>query len=240
MNMYLNTLVSVLPAPDRAALVKASELRSYRRNETVLAVDEWTDRFYCVASGLLRVVEHGRGNGGDVTTEFIRRDDFFLGSSFTQDRHQATQTLIAALPSSVYLIPIAAMRKLCERHPQLSLALLDIAMKRVGVMRGQLRRVSALSSEDLVCRVLHQLTQLAPAKTGGYDKRITQSVIASYSGLSREVVNKTMRDMESRGLVRRDDHGVHVRADFVATDFDLPMAEPCSGGSGAASLQPCS
>ncbi|BEP62513.1 hypothetical protein GmRootV213_30670 [Variovorax sp. V213] len=233
-------MVSVLPPADRAALVKASELRSYRRNETVLAVDEWTDRFYCVASGLLRVVEHGRGHGGDVTTEFIRRDDFFLGSSFTEDRHQATQTLIAALPSSVYLIPIAAMRKLCERHPQLSLALLDIAMKRVGVMRGQLRRVSALSSEDLVGRVLHQLTQLAPAKTGGYDKRITQSVIASYSGLSREVVNKTMRDMENRGLVRRDDHGVHVRADFVATDFDLPLAEPGSGGPGAASLLPCS
>jgi len=223
--MYLNALVSGLPALERAALVQASELRSYRRNETVLAVDEWTDRFYCVANGLLRVMAHGRGGSGDVTTEFIRRDDFFLGSSFTEDRHQATQTLIAALPSSVYLIPIAAMRKLCERHPQMALALLDIAMKRVSVMRGQLRRISALSSEDLVSRVLHQLTQLAPASTGGYDKRITQSVIASYSGLSREVVNKTMRDLESRGLVRRDDYGVHVPADFAATDFDLPSPE---------------
>jgi len=223
--MYLNALVSGVPALERAALVQASELRSYRRNETVLAVDEWTDRFYCVANGLLRVVAHGRGGSGDVTTEFIRRDDFFLGSSFTEDRHQATQTLIAALPSSVYLIPIAAMRKLCERHPQMALALLDIAMKRVSVMRGQLRRISALSSEDLVSRVLHQLTQLAPASTGGYDKRITQSVIASYSGLSREVVNKTMRDLESRGLVRRDDYAVHVPADFAATDFDLPSPE---------------
>jgi len=182
-----------------------------------------------VASGLLRVVAHGRAGSGDVTTEFIRRDDFFLGASFTEDRYQAAQTLIAALPSSVYLIPISAIRKLCERHPQVALALLDIAMKRVAAMRGQLRRISALSSEDLVSRVLHQLTQLAPSATGAYDKRITQSVIASYSGLSREVVNKTMRDMESRGLVRRDDDGVHVPADFAATDFDLPSAEPGPG-----------
>lgn len=221
-DMYLNTLVSGLPPAERAALVQASELRSYRRNETVLAVDEWTDRFYCVASGLLRVVAHGRAGSGDVTTEFIRRDDFFLGSSLSEDRHQSTQTLIAALPSSVYLVPISAMRKLCERHPHVAMALLDIAMKRMNLMRGQLRRISALSSEDLVGRVLHQLTQLAPATTGAYDKRITQSVIASYSGLSREVVNKTMRDMENRGLVRRDDDGVHVPADFAATDFDLP------------------
>ena len=231
--MYLNTLVSGLPPEERAALVQASELRSYRRNEIILSVDEWTDRFYCVASGLLRVVAHGRSSSGDVTTEFIRRDDFFFGASLAEDRHQAAQTLIAALPSSVYLIPISTMRKLCERHPRVALALLDIAMKRVGVMRGQLRRISALSSEDLVSRVLHQLTQLAPAATGGYDKRITQSVIASYSGLSREVVNKTMRDLESRGLVRRDDHGVHVPPDFAATDFDLPPAELGRDGSGA-------
>ena len=44
-------------------------------------------------------------------------------------------------------------------------------------------------------------------------------MIASYSGLSREVVNKTMRDMESRGLVRRDDQGVHVPPTFASTDF---------------------
>ncbi|MBT2334917.1 Crp/Fnr family transcriptional regulator [Variovorax paradoxus] len=237
--MYLHTLVAGLPQAERAALVQASELRSYRRNETVLAADEWTDRFYCVASGLLRAVAHGRSSGGDVTTEFIRRDDFFLGASFTEDRYQSTQTLIAALPSSVYLIPIGAMRRLCEQHPKVALELLDIAMKRVNVMRGQLRRISSLSTEDLVGRVLHQLTLLAPATTGGYDKRITQAVIASYSGLSREVVNKTMRNMEDRGLVRRDDHGVHVPADFAASDFDVPLAEQRTCVPGGSALDPC-
>jgi CRP-like cAMP-binding protein len=125
----------------------------------------------------------------------------------------------------VYLIPVSAMRRLCEMHPGVAMTLLGIAMKRMSTMRGQLRRISSLSSEDLVGRVLHQLTQLAPATTGGYDKRITQAVIASYSGLSREVVNKTMRNMEDRGLVRRDEHGVHVHAEFAATDFNLLLVE---------------
>ena len=75
--------------------------------------------------------------------------------------------------------------------------------------------------------MLHQFTQLAPVREGGYDKRISQSMIASYSGLSREVINKTMRDMEQRGLVRRDDQGVHVPANFASTDFGnlLPAEE---------------
>jgi CRP/FNR family cyclic AMP-dependent transcriptional regulator len=235
--MYLHAMVTGLPQADRAALVQATELRSYRRNETVLAVNEWTDRFYCVASGLLRAVEHG--GSGDVTTDFIRRDDFFLGASFKEDRYQSAQTLIAALPSSVYLIPVSAMRTLCELHPEVVVNLLSTAMNRMSMMRGQLRRISSLSSEDLVGRVLHQLTQLAPAATGGYDKRITQAVIASYSGLSREVVNKTMRNMEGRGLVRRDEYGVHVPDEFAATDFGLPLAEQNASGLGAPSQDAC-
>ncbi|WP_422087261.1 Crp/Fnr family transcriptional regulator [Variovorax sp.] len=228
--MYLHPLIANVPPAERAALVQCSELRSYRRNDVVLTADEWTDRIYCVAGGLLRVVAHGREDGGDVTTDFIRQDDFFLSPSFTEDRYQAMQTLVAALPSSVYLVPVAAVRKLCSQYPEVAIGLLGLAMKRMSVIRGQLRRISALSSEDLVSRVLHQLTQLAPAVTGGYDKRITQSVIASYSGLSREVVNKTIRDLESRGLVRRDEHGVHVDADFAATDFGglLPLEENLS------------
>ena len=71
--------------------------------------------------------------------------------------------------------------------------------------------------------MLRQLTQLARVREGGYDKRISQSMIASYSGLSREVVNKTMRDMESRGLVRRDNEAVYVTGEAAVTDFGVLM-----------------
>ena len=211
--MYLHPLIASVPPDERAALIRSSALHSYRRNEIVLQADTHTDRIYCVATGLLRAVDR------DVTTDFIRRGDFFLGPSLGENSYQATSTLVAALPSSVYHLPVAAVRRLCALYPEVTMGLLEIAMKRVAMVRGQLRRISSLSSESLVSRVLHELTQLAPAATGGYDKRITQAVIASYSGLSREVVNKTMRDMESRGLVRRDDQGVHVPPTFASTDF---------------------
>ncbi|CKU18461.1 Uncharacterised protein [Mycobacterium tuberculosis] len=67
--------------------------------------------------------------------------------------------------------------------------------------------------------MLHQLADLAPASAGGFDKRISQSVIASYAGLSREVVNKTMRGMETRGLMRRDDEALYLTDGMATTDF---------------------
>ncbi|QRF63270.1 Crp/Fnr family transcriptional regulator [Variovorax paradoxus] len=218
--MYLHPLIATLPDSERALLVQSTELRDYRRNDVVLAVDQTSEHVYCVASGLLRVVVHGSDTGSEgVTTDFVSKDDFFFGTSIKEDSFVAQSTLIAALPSSVYLIPISVLRRLCTLFPQVAVGLLEPALKRISMIRGQLRRISSLSPVELVGRVLHELTHLAPAGADGYDKRITQAVIASYAGLSREGVNKAMRELENRGLVRRDDEGVHVPPGFASTDF---------------------
>ena len=99
--MYLHPLIASVPPDERAALIRSSALHSYRRNEIVLQADTHTDRIYCVATGLLRAVDR------DVTTDFIRRGDFFLGPSLGENSYQATSTLVAALPSSVYHLPVA-------------------------------------------------------------------------------------------------------------------------------------
>ena len=96
----------------------------------------------------------------------------------------------------------------------------------MNVLRRQIRRISSLSSEEMVGRVLHKMTQIAPAGHEAYDKRVTQGVIASYAGVSREVVNRTMREMERRGVLLRDSQGVHVPQDFAGTDFGLPPSAP--------------
>ncbi|WP_285409987.1 Crp/Fnr family transcriptional regulator [Variovorax sp. efr-133-TYG-130] len=214
---------------DRKALIQCSEFRSYRRNDLVIEADEWTDRTYWVTGGLLRVVARCSAGSGDVTTDFIRGGDLFYGPLLSDGSYQAVSSLVAALPSSVYIVPVAAVRALCSKNPEMAMALIDLTTKRMGLLRRQMRRISSLPAAALVSGVLHELTELAPVSSGGYDKRITQSVIASYSGLSREVVNKTMRDLESRGVVRRDGLGIHVRLDLASTDS--PELLPAPDGS---------
>jgi CRP/FNR family cyclic AMP-dependent transcriptional regulator len=222
--VYLHPLIARLPQAERSAVAQLCELRPYARNETILAPDEWTSSFYCVESGLVRVVVQGRDGSAEesgVTTDFIRRHDLYLGGSLSQPRYLAAHRLIAVLPCSIYLVPVRVMRALCERHPDIALALLEGVASRMNVLRRQIRRVSSLSSEEMVGRVLHKMTQIAPAGHEVYDKRVTQGVIASYAGLSREVVNRTMREMERRGVLLRDAQGVHVPKDFAGTDFGL-------------------
>lgn len=212
--MYLHPLLVGLPATQRTALAKASHPRFYKRNDQILLAGESTDQVYCVGSGLLRAVIPGRVVGSEVTTEFFRPNEFVCDVPISDNCYVSVQTVVAALPSTVYLVPIAVMRDLCATHPGVAVGLLGLAMKRMDLLRLHLQHVQALSAQDLVCRILHQLTDLAPAGASCYDKRITQAVIASYSGLSREVVNKTIRAFENRGLVRRDEDGIHV-ADYA-------------------------
>lgn len=240
--MYLHPLFTPLSQADRDALRDATELLTYKRNQLVRAAGEPCQQVYCVATGLLRVARHGRESSEEVTTDFIQRSDFFLPPSWAEDTFECPATLVAALPCVIYAAPVKHLRALCTKYPGLALGLLELEARRIGMLRTQLRRVTTSSATKIVGRVLHELTQWAPAERGGYDKRITQTIIASYSGISREMVNKTMKDMESRGLVTKDAQGIHVPASFASTDFDAvlldhdPVTEAAHPGPGEAML----
>lgn len=235
--MYLHPLFTPLSQADRDALRDVTELLTYKRHQLVKAAGEPCQHVYCVATGLLRVARHSRESSEEVTTDFIQRSDFFLPPSWGEDVFVCPATTIAALPSVIYAAPVRHLRALCAKYPALPLGLLELEARRIGMLRTQLRRVTTSSATKIVERVLHELTQWAPAGRGGYDKRITQTIIASYSGISREMVNKTMKDMESRGLVTKDAQGIHVPASFASTDFNGLLYEQDLGAE-AASPEP--
>jgi CRP-like cAMP-binding protein len=223
--MYLHPLTSGLPQFERDDLKKVVDVRSYKRNQYLLVSGQRSQSIFCVATGLLRVALQGQGNHEEVTTDFIRPDEFFMPPSLRHDEFDSPATVIAALPTVVYAIPLRHVRMLCAKYPDLLVGLLEHESRRIGILRTQLRRVTTSSVEKLVSRVLHELTQLAPSENGGYDKRITQALIASYAGISREMVNKTMTDLENRGLVTKDEQGVHVPPSFASTDFGSALPE---------------
>ncbi|RYF79490.1 MAG: Crp/Fnr family transcriptional regulator [Comamonadaceae bacterium] len=233
--MYVHPLLAAhVSDQERKALVKLIELKTFRRNEVVISTDEWTSHVLCVGSGLLRVTVAGAVAGAEVTTDFLRQDDFFLGDSMHTGRYQSGASLIAALPSSVYLVPVAQLHALCLRFPQLGFELMQQQVRRTQALRQHLRKVSTFPSDVLVGRIMHDLTHLAPTESGGYDKRITQAVIASFSGLSREQVNRILKDMEGRGLINKGGGGVEVPDDFGSTDFSMADFAPLQGPSLAA------
>lgn len=217
--MYLHPLLASVPLNERTDFVQRIKLRSYRQKAVVLRADELTDCIYCVGSGLLRMVVQGSGGSADVTTEFIAQDEMFLGPDLGKEVYKSGARLVTVLPSSVYHVPISELLNLCSKYPGVTMGLLKLEMKRTNMFRKQVRRILSAQSERLISRILHDLTEIAPVGTGSYDKRISQEVIASYAGRTRVQVNRTMRDLESRGLVKKDEHSVQVPPSFACSDF---------------------
>lgn len=185
------------------------QLRSYRRNEKVLKIGGSTDVVPFVNHGLLHVVAEG-SDGGEITTDFIGSGGFYSESILNVGAYCPSHSVVATLPSSVYLIPISAVHKLLQKSPKSAIFFLTDAIKRTNLVRAHFRQVSSLTSSQRVWYGLCQLLSYAPTSEGGYDKRITQRVIASYLGLSRGVVNKEMRRFEAEGVLRRDALSVKI------------------------------
>lgn len=230
--MYIHPLLASLPEATRKAVSAAAVLRSFRKNEIVLESGQQTEFVYCVGAGLLRVVSSGSGDA-DLTTHFLKPNEVHVGPNFTDRDYRADVTLLAALPSSVYMIPRRYLRRLCEAYPAVALGLLEMKLQRIAAMGRQMRRVATLSAEQIVGRALYDLTQEASDGTRVLDKRIPQSVIASYAGLSRPVVNRVIKEMEERGLLRREDQVLTLSQRIGhSTDFGelMPGERPADAG----------
>lgn len=212
--MLIHPLLSEVPQGVRQQLMRFVELRHFRKNDVVLLTGQPAFSMYCVASGLLRVglPTDATARAELITTNFLRVNDIYLSGPLAQaDRPNISElTLVAALPSAVYVLPMDIVRGLCTQYPSISMALVDISLERANMLRRQLRRRSTLSAEKMVARVLHELTQLAPQGTRAFSKRISQALIASYTGLSRGVVNKVINDLEQRGQLRRSGDSIQL------------------------------
>lgn len=224
--MFLHPLLADLPVDEKSALVQACKPVFKKKNETVVHAGQVVDFMLVVATGVLRVETIG-SDGKLSTTGFLGPNDVYL-ESLDGPAQPAKSAVIAALNSSVHLVPLAALRDVVERHPkQFTFKLIQVLLDDIQKLRKQLRRITAASPEAVVGRTLYELTSVAGAGPNTLDKRITQSTIAAYAGLSRERVNRTMRELEAKGLIKRGNEGIVVDNSFSSTDFgsfDTPVA----------------
>lgn len=226
--MYIHPLLSAVPSRAREALIRLIKLRHFRRNEVVLNASDSIDALYCVGSGLLRAEVHAPN--GTVTTDLLGPDDLYLGAPLDGPPQVSTVSLVATLPSSVYVMPLWTLLRLCDSYPTVALTLMQIQCKQILALRKQIRRRTTLTAEHLVGRVLQELTELAPEGDQAFNRRISQDVIASYAGLSRPMVNKVLKALEERGVMQREGDAVRIHDDQAFhTGFYAPLAhdEPC-------------
>lgn len=185
------------------AVAAACRPQSYRRHQVIFQRGDPGDALHIVQSGLVRIVLSSP-DGSEILLALMQPGDFFGELSLLDGLPRSAAAVASELTVTLALARPGFFRVL-ERTPQ-------IAHQIILALSARLRRTDVLLGDsaflDVATRIAKRLRDLARAQGGPNSPgrprtvQVTQAELAAMVGASRESVNRELRAMMGRGLIR--------------------------------------
>jgi CRP/FNR family transcriptional regulator, cyclic AMP receptor protein len=200
------TLFSEVPEEAVQALLTIARRRTFSRSEVVFHRGDPANALHLISSG--RFAVRITTPLGDTATLAVRgRGDTFGELALVSEapeRSATVQALEAAETRSVLRDDFEQLRR---DHPSVDAILVAILAERVRRLSEQLTEAYYLSADE---RVVRRLADLADLYEGSVP--LPQEALAELAGTSRATVNRVLRDLERRGVVRLGRARIEVEA----------------------------
>jgi CRP/FNR family cyclic AMP-dependent transcriptional regulator len=186
-------------------------IKKYVSEQTVDAGDMFLSEgkrssyIYFVISGVVNV--NKRSPDGKEQVMNMATTGESLNDVSTFNGNVTAANMLAMTPVILYRIKKKDMKELLENHPKVALNALKVLASRVRRDSGLVRDLSFTQVTGRLAKML--LTYFAGAKTDEWP-RFTQHDMAAIVGTTREVVNRSLRDMEKKGAIRLERHGIVI------------------------------
>jgi CRP/FNR family cyclic AMP-dependent transcriptional regulator len=205
-------------APDSTAGPLAPAFRDGRRirlrvGQVLLTEGDASSRVVLVLSGRVKISTFS--DQGQETVLAFRGAGDVLGDLAAIDGEDHMATVMVVEEGEALVVPAAAFLNALETEPGLAVVLLRSV---IGRLRNADRMRAEYVALDVTGRVARRLIDLAqtygePADGGiRIGLQLSQRELAGWVGASREAVNKSIAQLEARGLLARD-HGVLIVRD---------------------------
>jgi CRP/FNR family cyclic AMP-dependent transcriptional regulator len=192
-------LLASLSPEELQAAAKLFTVRSYPKNAIVAIEGDRLDLFNVILSGRIQWFwsdEVGRqlklqpeGPGGHFADTTLGGEPILM-------------SIVALEPVHVASIPMAELRSLLLRHPQLAFALL---MDVVARLRRLLQATKTLTMEEVYGRVVKLLLAHAEESNGKLvAEHLTHAEIGHRVGATREMVGRVLRDLARGGYIKTE------------------------------------
>ncbi len=185
-------------ALDQAALERLARTlieRKYEKDETVFLEGEPCQGLYIVREGSVRIFKLSP-EGREQVLAITR-----AGGSFNEvavfDRGPNPANVSAAEETVLWIVPQAAILDLIEHNPAVALAVI----RNLGT---RLRHLVGLVEDLSLRQVSARLAKLLLETASGQAKPMTQHEMAARLGTVREMIGRSLHQMEVRGLIRME------------------------------------
>jgi CRP/FNR family transcriptional regulator, cyclic AMP receptor protein len=207
-------LLREAPADDLAELVSAARRRAFRRGQVVFSRDDPGEGLVVVISGRVKVMMRS-ADGGELTLTVVGPGGT-LGELSIADGGPRSADAETLEPCELLFIPADAVRRACQRSPEVARALTDS-------IAASLRRLSEAASDlvflDLPRRVAKVLLAQPRDGDGAIRPGLSQEEIARQSAGTRQSVNAAMRGFQRRGWIDVQDRTVIISQPAALSRF---------------------
>ena len=173
---------------------------TFEKGSIILQAGDVADSFFVIKSGQVKIyITDEADPHREVILKTLGPGDFF-GELPLLDQEPRSANVAALDRCHVQVLTYAAFQRAIEDSP-------DIAGRVMQTLAGRLRhadrRIDSLALTDINTRISRTLLELAIMSNG---KRVvgapfTQKDLASMVGASREMVNRTLQDLQSDGYI---------------------------------------
>jgi CRP/FNR family cyclic AMP-dependent transcriptional regulator len=190
------------------AVARASMLRRVPRNVQVVRAGERTDFVYLVLSGTLDVLV-GDEEGREAILSELGPGELFGEMGMLDDAGRSA-TVMAIAPSELVAITKTDFRRFMKENFDIALYVMRKLIQRLRAANHRIESLALLDINGRVARVLRDMAETTDGQQVITGKICKQS-IARMIGASREMVSRTMRDLELRGLIEVSEGHVVLR-----------------------------
>jgi CRP-like cAMP-binding protein len=174
------------------------------RAEIVVLEGEPAANLFFVASGAVRIFKTS-AEGKEQILSIVRPEESFNDVPiFDGGLNPASARTMG--PVVLYGIKRNDMEAILRNHPQIALNVTKVLAKRV---RQLVSLVEDLSFRHVISRVAKILFEQTRGETS-HGPRLTQQEMAAMAGTAREVVGRSLKELEEQGAIKLDHHRIII------------------------------
>ncbi|WP_454884934.1 Crp/Fnr family transcriptional regulator [Sphingomonas oryzagri] len=197
---------------DRDALLGLPhDVRHYARGASMVVEDEPPQICAFLLSGWASRQKHTEDGRREIVSIMIAYDFVDLQNIFLRKSDHEAQALTA---TTALVFPLGALQDLVFERPAVGRALWIDALVAASVYREWLvnlgRRDSLARVAHMLCELTRRLRSAGLADGDRFELPLTQEQVGDVTGLTSVHVNRVLKSLVARGLIRRDGRSIEI------------------------------
>ncbi len=175
------------------------------RGKFILLESEPADALYFVVSGVVKVFKTST-DGREQILQIVRPGESFNDTPVFDGGLNAASAQ-AMGPVVLYGVKNSDMGTILRTHPQVALSVIRVLAQRI---RHLVSLVEDLSFKHVTARLAKILLEYAGDGAGPNKPRLTQQEMAAMAGTAREMIGRSLKELEDEGVIRLEHHRIVV------------------------------